>query len=56
MHRSRLGAIIIDCQTDDLEREANFRSAALGGAVGRRDAEVERLPQIAAGVVDELPD
>ncbi|MDJ0779564.1 MAG: VOC family protein [Gammaproteobacteria bacterium] len=31
MHRSRLGTIIIDCQTDDLEREAAFWSAALGG-------------------------
>ena len=31
MHRSRLGAIIIDCETDDLEREAAFWGAALGG-------------------------
>ena len=38
MHKSRLGAIIIDCRTDDLEREARFWSAALGGdAVGPND-------------------
>jgi predicted enzyme related to lactoylglutathione lyase len=30
MHKSRLGTIIIDCQTDDLGREAYFWSAALG--------------------------
>jgi predicted enzyme related to lactoylglutathione lyase len=30
MHKSRLGALIIDCQTDDLQREAQFWSAAMG--------------------------
>ena len=30
MHRSQLGCVIIDCQTDDLEREARFWSQALG--------------------------
>ena len=30
MHRSRLAGYIIDCQTDDLERAADFWSAALG--------------------------
>ncbi|RJF92208.1 VOC family protein [Noviherbaspirillum saxi] len=30
MHRSRLGNIVIDCQTDDLLSEARFWSAALG--------------------------
>ncbi|RJF96792.1 VOC family protein [Noviherbaspirillum cavernae] len=30
MHRSRLGNIVIDCQTDDLLSEAHFWSAALG--------------------------
>jgi predicted enzyme related to lactoylglutathione lyase len=33
MHKSRLGAVIVDCQTDDLEREAEFWGAALGGEV-----------------------
>jgi hypothetical protein len=37
MHKSRLGALIIDCQTDDLEREAEFWSAALGGEAVRPD-------------------
>jgi predicted enzyme related to lactoylglutathione lyase len=36
MHKSRLGTVIIDCQTDDLEREAEFWSAALGGEIGQR--------------------
>lgn len=30
MHKSRLGTLIIDCQTDDLFRDADFWSAALG--------------------------
>ena len=30
MHKSRLGALIIDCRTDDLPRAAAFWSAALG--------------------------
>jgi predicted enzyme related to lactoylglutathione lyase len=38
MHKSRLGALIIDCQTDDLEREAEFWSAALGGEAVSSDA------------------
>lgn len=30
MHKSRLGAIIIDCLTDDLEADAEFWAGALG--------------------------
>lgn len=30
MHRSKLGGLIIDCQTDDLEMAADFWSKALG--------------------------
>ena len=30
MHRSCLGGLIIDCTTDDLDREARFWSEALG--------------------------
>jgi len=33
MHSSRLAALVIDCQTDDLPREAAFWGAALGLAV-----------------------
>ena len=30
MHKSRLGDIVIDCHTDDLQQAASFWSAALG--------------------------
>lgn len=33
MHQSRLGGLIIDCNTDDLEEAARFWSQALGYAV-----------------------
>ena len=35
MHKSRLGVIVIDCETDDLDREAAFWAAALGAAAKR---------------------
>ncbi len=37
MHHSRLGGLIIDCQTDDLESEARFWSQALGCAISPAD-------------------
>lgn len=37
MHRSRLGGLIIDCRTDDLDREARFWSQALGYAIRPSD-------------------
>ena len=37
MHKSRLGAIVIDCETDDLKEEAAFWSRALGCAPRRPD-------------------
>ncbi len=39
MHKSRLGALIIDCQVDDLETAAEFWSAALGGRADQGDPE-----------------
>ncbi len=33
MHKSCLGGIIIDCQTDDLENDARFWSQALGYSI-----------------------
>lgn len=33
MHRSRLGALVIDCRTDDLDAAARFWADALGCAV-----------------------
>lgn len=42
MHKSRLGALIIDCQTDDLFRDSDFWSAALGmSAESRGDQQKE---------------
>ena len=37
MHRSGLGGLIIDCQTEDLDREARFWSQALGYGVRPSD-------------------
>ncbi len=39
MHKSRLGVLVIDCQTDDLSEAARFWSAALGYGLGERDAD-----------------
>jgi len=43
MHKSRLGTVIIDCQTDNLGREAEFWSAALGGKVEQRSTEARYI-------------
>ena len=37
MHHSGLGGLIIDCKTDDLDREAEFWSRALGFAIRPSD-------------------
>ena len=37
-HRSRLAGFIIDCNTDDLDAAADFRSQALGCSIADRDA------------------
>jgi hypothetical protein len=37
MHKSQLGAIIIDCQAETLPQQANFWSHALGLKPGRSD-------------------
>ena len=49
MHKSRLGTVIIDCQTDDLDREARFWQGALGGEAvvpraGSRYVDLRRDP------------
>lgn len=33
MHKSRLGTLVIDCQSGDLDADADFWSQALGGEV-----------------------
>jgi predicted enzyme related to lactoylglutathione lyase len=39
MHHSRLAGFIIDCNTDDLEKAAEFWSAALGYSLKPKDQE-----------------
>ena len=51
MHKSRLGTVIIDCQTDDLGREAEFWGAALGGEIGRRSQD-ERYIDVSSDPAD----
>lgn len=46
MHRSRLGNIVIDCQTDDLLSEARFWSAALGYPLPQDLDETSRFIQL----------
>ena len=36
MHKSRLGCLVIDCETDDLDRDAEFWSKAFGSEIIRR--------------------
>ena len=36
MHKSRLGCLVIDCETSNLDREAEFWSKALGHEVVRK--------------------
>jgi len=36
MHKSKLGGLVIDCETDELDREAEFWSKALGHEIIRR--------------------
>ena len=37
MHRSRLGGLIIDCRTEDLDAAAEFWSQALGCSLIRHE-------------------
>lgn len=43
MHRSRLAGFIIDCKTEDLERAAQFWSAALGYELKDKSKEVNPI-------------
>jgi predicted enzyme related to lactoylglutathione lyase len=51
MHRSRLAGFIIDCKTDDLDRAAEFWSAALGYEL--RPKEEETSPIYRCMLTDE---
>jgi hypothetical protein len=46
MHKSRLGNIVIDCQTDDLLSAARFWSAALGYPLPQELDESSRFIQL----------
>ncbi|MGN6224229.1 VOC family protein [Pseudoxanthomonas sp.] len=46
MHRSRLGNLVIDCQTDDLPAQARFWSAALGCPLPEAPPEDDRFIQL----------
>lgn len=48
VHKSRLGALVIDCETDDLDRETAFWSAALGYAAEPRDPDDDVYRKITA--------
>jgi predicted enzyme related to lactoylglutathione lyase len=52
MHRSRLAGFIIDCKTEDLERAAQFWSAALGWELRPKNEETSALYR--AMLTDEL--
>ena len=43
MHKSKLAGFIIDCQTDDLERAADFWGGALGMPVRELSADEAAL-------------
>ena len=40
MHKSRLGALVVDCQSDDLSEQARFWSAALGAEPESQEGQV----------------
>lgn len=43
MHRSRLGGVIIDCETEDINAAAAFWSAALGWVAAPREGNYVKL-------------
>jgi len=53
MHRSRLGGLIIDCNTDDLEEAASFWTQALGyEALNSSDPDDENYVPLKTGPDD----
>ncbi len=54
MHKSRLAAVVIDCETDDLDREAEFWSGALGAAPNRTDHPQYQNYVVLEGAPDEV--
>ena len=54
MHKSRLGALIIDCQTEDLFQDAAFWSEALGAAAETREQQANPKYVRLAGKPEEI--
>ncbi len=53
MHRSRLGGLIIDCNTDDLEEAASFWTQALGyESLDSSDPDDENYVSLKTGPAD----
>jgi predicted enzyme related to lactoylglutathione lyase len=52
MHKSRLGVVVIDCRTDDLDREAEFWAGALG-ATAKRSPDPENRSYIELERIDD---
>ena len=42
MHKSRLGALVVDCQCEDLFQEVRFWGAALGSAPESQEAQINQ--------------
>ena len=55
MHKSRLGAIIVDCQTEDLHRDAQFWGAAMGATPEAPEAQHNPRYVRLAGLAAEVP-
>lgn len=54
MHKSRLGAIVIDCQSADFDRDTAFWSQALGRTAKRPEAPEEQHYRSLETAPDEL--
>ncbi len=54
MHRSRLSAFVIDCESEDVETAASFWSAALGRSVAPPDAESPTYRQLTTAPEEPL--
>lgn len=54
MHKSRLAGFIIDCRTDDLEKAAEFWSAALGYELKPREEETAPNYRVLMSPPDEV--
>jgi hypothetical protein len=54
MHKSRLGCLVIDCETDDLDREAEFLDTASYEHVLRRAKAIQERKGVQKGLATAL--